>query len=188
MLILDDGGSVNVGDAWSLGAALTSAVYIIRLGRAGEQDATHLASATLVFTTLSCWVTAFAIAQQTGRSVIDDAGQLLEGNAMQLLYLSVAVTAATGWLQVYGQAAVSPEQASVIYSLDAAYAPCFAWLLLGEHLQRLGRLGVALVVVSNLLMRLERAPCWSPRSSPAVTGDGLVSPYVPLLGRGTEKR
>jgi drug/metabolite transporter (DMT)-like permease len=36
MLILDDGGSVNVGDAWSLGAALTSAVYIIRLGRAGE--------------------------------------------------------------------------------------------------------------------------------------------------------
>ena len=188
MLILDDGGSVNVGDAWSLGAALTSAVYIIRLGRAGEQDATHLASATLVFTTLSCWVTAFAIARQTGRSVIDDAGQLLEGNAMKLLYLSVAVTAATGWLQVYGQAAVSPEQASVIYSLDAAYAPCFAWLLLGEHLQRLGRLGVALVVVSNLLMRLERAPCWSPRSSPAVTGDGLVSPYVPLLGRGTEKR
>ena len=27
MLILDNNGSVNVGDAWSLGAALTSAMY-----------------------------------------------------------------------------------------------------------------------------------------------------------------
>ena len=196
MLILDDGGSVNVGDAWSLGAALTSAVYIIRLGRAGEQDATHLASATLVFTTLGCWVTTFAVARQTGRSVVDDAVQLLEGNAVQLVYLSVVVTAATGWLQVYGQAAVPPEQASVIYSLDAAYAPVFAWLLLGERLQRLGRLGVALVVASNLLMRLpweQRASCGSclvdPRSwtSPAATGGELVSPHVPLLGREARK-
>ena len=191
MLILDDGGSVNVGDAWSLGAALTSAVYIIRLGRAGEQDATHLASATLVFTTLGCWVTTFAVARQTGRSVVDDAVQLLEGNTMQLVYLSVVVTAATGWLQVYGQAAVPPEQASVIYSLDAAYAPVFAWLLLGERLHWLGRLGVALVVASNLLMRLpweQWASCGSclvgPRSSLAATGGKPVSPtrYVPLLG------
>ena len=169
--------------------------YIIRLGRAGEQDATHLTSATLVFTTLGCWVAAFAIARQTGRSVIDDARLLLEGNAVQLVYLSVAVTAATGWLQVYGQTAVSPEQASVIYCLDAAYAPVFAWLLLGERLQRLGRLGVALVVASNLLMRLpweQRAPCGSclvgPRSSPGgATGDEPMSTYVPLLGRGTRE-
>ena len=146
--------------------------YIIRLGRAGEQDATHLSSATLVFTTLGCWVTAFAIAQQTGRSVIDDARQLLEGNAVQLIYLSVAVTAATGWLQVYGQTAVSPEQASVIYCLDAAYAPVFAWLLLGERLHRLGRLGVALVAAANLLTRGGRrasrgpgAPAAAPRPS-----------------------
>lgn len=165
--------------------------YIIRLGRAGEQDATHLASATLMFTTLGCWVTAFTIARQTGRSVIYDAKQLLKGNAVQLLYLSVAVTAATGWLQVYGQTAVSPEQASVIYCLDAAYAPVFAWFLLGERLQPLGRLGVALVVASNLLMRLpweQRAPCGSslvgPRSSPGGATEGEpMSAFVPLLGR-----
>lgn len=190
VVFLSEGGS-NVGDAWSLGAALASAMYIICLGRAMErgQDAARLSAATLAFTSLGSWAVTFVAASQSAYNVFGEVTDLLGAQMLQLLYLSVAVTALSGWLQAYGQERVPPEQAAIVYTLDAAYAPLFSWMMLGEHLQVLGWLGVALIVGSNLLLRLplqQGAQAYSDVEKAEIAdGNEMPSSHRPLLGRGT---
>ena len=66
------------------------------------------------------------------------AAALLRHGWLQLLYLSVAVTATANLLQAYGQQRVGAAEAAIIYTMDPVYGALFAWLLLGERLHTQG--------------------------------------------------
>ena len=190
LMLCHDGGEPNIGDLWSLGAAASSAVFIVRLTHAAKgRDAAELSAATLLFTSLGCWAISAVMASAAGLDVVSQAASMITEHWPALLYLSVVVSAAASWLQAAGQQAVPPHEAVVIYTLDPVYGALFAWILLGEQLHALGWLGVALVVVANLLRRLpwHELP-WAARRlvTPAASEVGLAelgdSKRAPLLG------
>ena len=81
--------------------------------------------------------TAHAHARHIHR-LAQQAASLLRHGWLQLLYLSVAVTATANLLQAYGQQRVGAAEAAVIYTMDPVYGALFAWLLLGERLHTQG--------------------------------------------------
>lgn len=190
LMLCNDGGEPNIGDLWSLGAAASSAVFIVRLTHAGKgRDAAELSAATLFFSAIGSWVLTLMAASFAGVSLYVEAMRMMTAHWPALVYLSVVVSAASSWLQAAGQQHVPPHEAVVIYTLDPVYGAFFAWLLLGESLHTLGWLGVVLVVIANLLRRLPWHDLpWSARRlvTPQASAVGLAeladSKRTPLLG------
>ena len=57
-----------------------------------------------------------------------------QGHPWEVLYLGGVTTALANYIQTRAQQDVTPERASVIYSMDPVYGSVFAWWLLGETL------------------------------------------------------
>jgi len=51
---------------------------------------------------------------------------------IQIIYLGGVTTTLANYIQSKGQQYISPERASIIYSLDPVYGSIFSWFLLGE--------------------------------------------------------
>lgn len=140
-LLATDGQSIgfNIGDLWSIAAAAASAMYIIRLEKAGAmvKNSAQLNSACL-------WVVATLAALWTfsgawgGQPNISETLATLVSTARsypwQILYLGAVTTTLANYIQSTGQKYISPERASVLYSLDPVYGALFSWFLLGENI------------------------------------------------------
>jgi drug/metabolite transporter (DMT)-like permease len=122
-----------VGDAWSIAAALASALFILRLETASTKvsNCAELNSACLwVVTMLSAvWTIASASVCRAGpsdiaglpESIVTISNQvryLLVGHPWSFLYLSGVTTAFANWIQTKAQRYISAERASVIYAMD----------------------------------------------------------------------
>ncbi|CAM9661658.1 unnamed protein product, partial [Discosporangium mesarthrocarpum] len=151
-----DGSPPNIGDAWSVAAAVTSAMFILRLEKYSVRcDASKLNSANL-------WVTAGLCGVWAGLEVLS--GEVNPRSALETLweqvplitYLAVVTTALTNWLQALGQRSVPAEQAAIIYAMDPVYAAGFAYVLLGEKLGALGLVGAAVIAGAAFLSQAER--------------------------------
>ena len=167
LLLTYDGGPPNFGDLLSFSAAVSSALFIVRLSHHSTQhEATGLSVVSLSTTAgLSCLLLAacvlFSPAKGLDRLLSD---LVMLGFAaptwpsvwhgLSLLYLSLVPTALAGWLQAWGQARVKPHEAVIIYTMDPVYGAFFAWLLLGEVLHLQGYAGIALVLSANVLRQL----------------------------------
>ncbi|KAF6001790.1 hypothetical protein F1559_003456 [Cyanidiococcus yangmingshanensis] len=68
-----------------------------------------------------------------------------------VLYLGLATTALSGWLQALGQERISAERAAIIYALDPVYGAAFAYLVLGETLGTRGIAGALIVFLASLI-------------------------------------
>lgn len=157
----------NVGDAWSIAAAATSAMFILRL-----EAATAAVSNSAALNAASLWcVTGAALLWSLGQGflatdysiglalhqVAANVGQILQRHWVELLYLSAVTTTLATYIQTRAQKKVSAERASVIYSMDPVYGAIFSNVLLGETLQGLGILGASLITlaaVTNVLLDL----------------------------------
>ena len=138
-LLATDGQSIgfNVGDLWSVAAAAASAMYILRLEKAATavNDAAQLNSACLwvVASLAALWTFSEGVVRQ---SDISETFAMLSSMArsypFQIIYLGAITTTLANYIQSKGQQYVSPERASVIYSLDPVYGAFFSWFLLGE--------------------------------------------------------
>lgn len=145
-LLSYDGSPPNLGDAWTLGTALSYALYIWRL----ERFAQHFPALPL---------TGIQMLTVTLLSLF---WMLWEGpswNAegfpyLSLLYLGLVASALCIWLQALGQRLVSAPQAAVIFTLEPVYAAAFAYVLLGERLGWQGTLGAALIIAATLISQL----------------------------------
>ncbi|CAM9796502.1 unnamed protein product [Scytosiphon promiscuus] len=150
VLLSSDGTPPNVGDLWSVLAASTSAMFILRLEKySGSCDASRLNSANLWITSGLCGV--WAAWEVTTKGI--DVNMALEGvraQATPILYLAVVTTALTNWMQAVGQKSVPAERAAVIYAMDPVYAAGFAYLLLGETLGPAGLVGAAIITGAAL--------------------------------------
>jgi drug/metabolite transporter (DMT)-like permease len=165
-LLSFDGSPPNLGDGWSLAAALASAGFILRLDKAARQgreqggaplDPAELNAATISASALLCsaWATGEAVLAPGG---ISGSAPLATASALapywaELLYLALATTALAQWLQAVGQSRVSGQDAAVVYALDPVYAAGFSYLLLGETLGPQGLAGAGLVLGAVAMSR-----------------------------------
>ncbi|CAM9360438.1 unnamed protein product [Ectocarpus sp. 4 AP-2014] len=150
VLLSSDGTPPNLGDFWSVLAAATSAMFILRLEKySGSCDPSQLNSANLWITAGLCG--AWAAWEVTTRGV--DVSVALEGVQAQaplIGYLAVVTTALTNWMQAVGQRSVPAERAAIIYAMDPVYAAGFAYLLLGETLGPAGLIGAGIITGAAL--------------------------------------
>jgi drug/metabolite transporter (DMT)-like permease len=128
---------LNVGDLWSIAAAATSAMFILRLERASSEvnNAAQLNSACLwVVTLLAAIWTVGQGGPIDGFHLWDDVSSIIQQHPWEMIYLSGVTTAFANWIQTKAQRDVSAERASVIYAMDPVYGAAFSYLLLGETL------------------------------------------------------
>jgi drug/metabolite transporter (DMT)-like permease len=140
-LLALDGNSIgfNVGDAWSIAAAMSSAMFILRLEFASKQvsDSAQLNAACLWIVALlaGIWSLTQGILDSSGISTTaDQLKDVAIAHPLELIYLGGVTTALANYIQTKAQKDVSAERASVIYSMDPVYGAAFSWLLLGETL------------------------------------------------------
>jgi len=159
-LLASDGSPPNVGDAWSLAAAVASACFILRL-EAAAAGAAPPAPAELNAATLTCAAGYFALlaAAEVGGAggaapvPLVEAARALGESSPQICYLAVVTTFVAQWLQAYGQARVGAQDAALLYALDPCYAAGFSYLLLGETLGPQGFAGAAVVLAAVAISR-----------------------------------
>jgi drug/metabolite transporter (DMT)-like permease len=133
-LLATDGQSngFNIGDLWSIAAAASSAMFILRLEKASaevEQSSQLNAACLLVVMSLS-----FAWAFAEGDLTLAALSDVISSHPLELLYLGGVTTALSNYIQTLAQKTISAERASIIYSLDPVYGAFFSWLLLNETL------------------------------------------------------
>jgi drug/metabolite transporter (DMT)-like permease len=137
-LLSNDGSPPNVGDLWTLICAITFALYITRL------EAFTAVLPTAALTAAHLWIVVVFSAAWIG----------FEHPAIgpvpwrAILYLGLAATAATTWLQTLGQKSVSAPHAAVLYTLEPVWAVFFGWLILNEKLGVRGWSGAILILIA----------------------------------------
>ncbi|KAL7541936.1 hypothetical protein ACHAWF_007055 [Thalassiosira exigua] len=157
------GTTFNVGDVWSIAAAVASAMFILRMEAASkavpkssELNAANLwtvAMLSAIWTVaISCKniqdADAAAVFTQAMRQTIEQTVFTIIQHPLALIYLSGVTTALANLLQSQGQRDVSAERASVIYAMDPVYGAIFANIILGETLGGLGLAGAFLIFVA----------------------------------------
>lgn len=159
------GTPINVGDLWSVAAAMASAMFILRMEKATERvnDSAALNAATLWIVALLALVwtggegvflqqTQPQVQQQVQQHVLSYPFQtvqhIVQAHPVAVLYLGVVSTALANYLQTVAQQGISAERASVIYAMDPVYGAIFANLLLGEKLGNQGLVGAGAIAVA----------------------------------------
>lgn len=156
--------SLNVGDLWSVAAAVASAMFILRLeaASASVKNSARLNAASLWTVTLASLLWTIGESLQTGIDFNIDASRLMEAihitisnvlkvfqtHPLELLYLGGATTAFANYIQTKAQGRISAERASVIYALDPVYGAFFASIFLDEQLSQYGVAGAALITIA----------------------------------------
>jgi len=143
-LLTFEGGPPNVGDLWTLGTAVSYAVFILRLEDYARRFGVMRLSAAQVFGVL-LWSGLWAGLERP------EVGGVPWG---AVLYLGVVATALATWLISVGQKRVTAAEAAVIYALEPVWAALFAYLLLGEALGLQGALGALLVLFAIVYSQL----------------------------------
>ena len=149
--------NLNVGDAWSIAAAATSAMFILRL-----EAATLAVSNNALLNAACLWVvTGSSFLWTLGQGVLetsslvesiphvwDNVVYTMRSHPIELVYLSAVTTALANYIQTRAQRNVSAERASVIYAMDPVYGAFFSFWLLGERLTLTGVVGAGLITVA----------------------------------------
>ena len=146
LLCHDQSGGFNRGDLWTLVTAVTYAAYIVRLEKyANRFETMRLTAAQL------CSVAVLSVAWagfDLHGSITPDLARTTETGWICLLYLGIAATAVTTWLQALGQRSVSGPAASLLYTMEPVWATGFAWAVAGEHPGLIGGLGACLILIA----------------------------------------
>jgi len=174
---VDDGSTsgtlaLNVGDIWTIFAAMASAMFILRLETASSKvsNSSKLNSASLWTVTAfsSFWVfgegihdalTSFPINSPTPmdfnglanictmatQSTFQKLQEILVYHPVEIIYLGGVTTALANYVQARAQKVISAERASVIYAMDPVYGMIFSYFLLKETLSDSGFLGAGLI-------------------------------------------
>jgi len=148
----------NVGDLWSIAAAIASAGFILRLENrmqkvvGGQQiGASAVNASSLLATTVFCggWVAGDQVVHHS-----TDWGTVMQQWSSwgpEILYLGLVTTALSNWIQALGQKFVSAQKAAIVYAMDPVYGAGFAYLLLGERLGIQGAIGASLITIAALI-------------------------------------
>ena len=148
MTLRDGVASVNTGDIWVLGTAVSYALYILYLGEVARK----LTVASLVMMqhipmALLAWL--WALPEVHLLPTVPLSTYLAIG------YLALVATALVGILQTYAQRVVPAHLAALIFVLEPVFAALFAYLLIGERLGVWGLAGAGLMLVAMVIAELK---------------------------------
>eukprot|EP00588_Corethron_pennatum_P014641 CAMPEP_0194269908 /NCGR_PEP_ID=MMETSP0169-20130528/4003_1 /TAXON_ID=218684 /ORGANISM="Corethron pennatum, Strain L29A3" /LENGTH=418 /DNA_ID=CAMNT_0039011755 /DNA_START=237 /DNA_END=1490 /DNA_ORIENTATION=+ len=184
-----DGSSLNVGDLWSIAAAFTSAVFILRMEAVSRYvpDSAALNAACLWTVVVLCFLWALfvhAIADSPNNftaGVFIGTWRAFTHHPTGLIYLGAVTTTLCNWMQAQGQRGVAAERASICYAMDPVYGAFFAYLLLGETMGAWGIFGssiIAFTAAINAFLDLKVA------ADPDDASGGELYTSVSLSGDG----
>ena len=182
-LISNDGAPPNTGDIWCIGAAISSALYIIRLenystitdnnnnnnndnsGSGGgviKADELNSISFATVASLSFFWVIGDMIFTHPELTYTHEltllASQIIKPfilNPWPVIYLGVVTTAVCNYLQTLGQRRVPAERAAILYSIDPVYGAIFSRFILDERLGTLGYVGAAMILSGVALSAIQ---------------------------------
>jgi drug/metabolite transporter (DMT)-like permease len=170
-LLIRDGGPPNRGDVWTIGCALTYAIYIVRL----EHFAIRFPSRQLTAVQL-CGVTAMSAVWAASEIANGSGwGRWSLGDIAVVVYLGLIATALTTWLQAVGQRGLPGTHASLLYTTEPVFASVMAYFVLGERLSYRGMQGAALILfaaISSQAVPMIRRRKQSGPLSPVRGGEG----------------
>jgi drug/metabolite transporter (DMT)-like permease len=148
---------LNVGDLWSIAAAATSAMFILRL----EAASAAVSDSAALNATILWVVTIASLVWTMGQGILDTSSTVetiphvwdnvlytVKSHPFALVYLSGVTTALANYIQTRAQKNVSAERASVIYAMDPVYGAIFSFWLLGERLTGVGIVGAGLITAA----------------------------------------
>ena len=152
----DGASSTLIGDALVACSALLYTTHVIRLGEyAGRLEALPLARAKAGAQLLYGFGTIAALSLSGGMAAGEWAGGVtspeLRTLALVALWNGLIPSAFTTWAQTYGQAAVPPSAANVLYSFQPVWNAGLAVLILGEQVDATELAGGALIVLGAIL-------------------------------------
>lgn len=148
LLLTWDGTAANWGDVGSVGAAVASAMFILRLESAAQQAAGAVNAVALLGVSVLC---AGWYALSAPSALFPDSGQ----GVAAVLYLGVVTTALSNYLQTVAQRFVRAERAAVVFALDPVYGALFAATWLGERIGVQGLIGAGVIVFAALVSNWE---------------------------------
>jgi drug/metabolite transporter (DMT)-like permease len=166
-LLSHDGSPPNIGDLWSAACALSFAIYITRL----ETFTSKLPTAPL--TAAHLWIVVILSAAWTFTP--SPSHPLTPSSPIPwpaILYLGIAATAVTTWLQTLGQKWVTAPRAAVLYTLEPVWAAFFGWIILHEKLGLTGWLGAILILTAAVLTQIPRKSTAELAEVPAISNIG----------------
>lgn len=157
-LLSYDGSDPNIGDLWTLGCAVTYAVYIVRLERyAGRFDAIPLTAVQLA------GVAAFSLPWMAFEAATTSPGwgRWTPGVVAAIVYMGIVATLVTTWLQAIGQKSVPGTHASLLYTTEPLFASAIAMTFFGDRLGSKGWLGAGIILVAAIVS--QATPMWRDR-------------------------
>ncbi len=145
-----DLGGLNTGDVWTLGTAVSYAVYLIRLNAALK---------VANWLPLVVWTMAVCAVLNAGAALLIETPRLEIRSevlwALAVTTLMSTILALT--LQNRFQGDTTPTRAALIFSAEPVTASFFSWLLLGETLGRHSLAGAGLILAAVLVTELTGA-------------------------------
>jgi drug/metabolite transporter (DMT)-like permease len=158
-LLSFDGGAPNAGDAWCALCAVIWAIYITRLEHFAPQFPARTLTAVHVCAVVP-W-TALVAAMDGALTA-----PVASFPWLHVLYLGIAGSAATAWLQVIGQAEVPAPTAAIIYTLEPVWASLLAMIVFGDSFGWRGWVGAAMILGAAIATTRAPAPS-EPAPAPA---------------------
>ncbi len=147
-LLSYDGSPPNLGDAWTVLCAACWGIYILRL----EHHSPNFTPRALTAVQLVIVAAACAVWMGIERPTTD----FSSFPWLTILYLAIAATALTTWLQTLGQRRVSAPRSAVIFTVEPVFATAFVFLWHGELPGSRGWIGSGLIVAAALVCALRK--------------------------------
>ena len=142
--------ALGSGEAWTLLCAVFFAIQIMVVDHFASRSDLLLFS-TVQMTTAGVVALPFVfLPSELARASWPDFVQGLPA----LLFLGILASGVSYTLQILGQAKVSAAAASVVMSLEGAFAAVFGWLLLGDAMTSRQIIGCALIFAAPFLPSL----------------------------------
>jgi drug/metabolite transporter (DMT)-like permease len=150
-LLCYDGSHLNVGDLWTLMCAATWSVYIVRVETFTRRwPATELTAVQLlgVFAFSAVWLVLDGKAGMTSLETLPWAA---------VLYLGLAATAVTTWLQTISIRHVAASSAAILFTMEPVWAALLAYFVFQERMSPQALCGAALIVAGAIFGQWPRS-------------------------------
>ncbi len=145
-LSIRPGTGINPGDVYVFGCALFWTAHVLLIGYlAPRRNPVHIAMIQFAITAILSWIVAIGLEEIRMQSLMDAAWPILYGG---VLSVGIAYT-----LQVVAQQHAHPAYASIILSLESAFAVLGGWLILAEPMTGRILLGCILMLAGMVIVQ-----------------------------------
>jgi len=159
-LLTTDGSVPNVGDAWCILSALIFGLHKFRsesVTREMPDKTKELMASQLSVLALGSMAAA-AVEIQMGGQGMQHALELVSNLPLpNLIYMGVATTALTLWIEMESLKEVSAPLAALIYTTEPLWGAGFAYFLIGDRWGPQGWLGGGCIVAASLFSQILEA-------------------------------